>query len=156
MPKKLIIIIGVIVLLAGGALGTMSQLEIGPFSAKEDVDKSATVAAEDRPPDPPRFVAMDVLLVPLFTGDRVSGTVQITVQLETSPKKEDELKKLVPVLKDAFIRDLNGYIPRLIRTKGQIDVNLVKQRLKIIGDRAIGKGILDGVLIQSVLNRAGR
>lgn len=156
MSKKLIIILAVIVLLAGGGVGAMMQLELGPFGAKEEVDKTVTIAAEDRPPDPPKFVAMDVLLVPLFKGDRVSGTVQISVQLETSDKMEDELKRLVPVLKDAYIRDLNGYIPRLIRDKGQIDVNLVKQRLKIIGDRAIGKGILDGVLIQSILNRAGR
>ena len=156
MPKIVVIIVAVFVLLLGGAAAVMNQMQIGPFAPDTAGGPQETVAAEDRPPDPPKFIAMETLVVPLFKGDRTNGTVLIQVQLETSPKNEDKIKKLLPRLKDVYLRDLNGYLPRLIRDKKEVDVNLVKQRMKIIGDRAIGNGLLEGVLIQSILTLPAR
>lgn len=157
MPKMLVIIIAAFIILAGGGVTVMNQMEIGPFAPEvETAAAPETMSAEDRPPEVPKFLNMEPIVLSVFKGDRVAGTIQIQIQLETTAKNEAKLKRSMPTLKDAYLRDLNGYLPRLLRDKKQIDVGLVKQRLQIISERTIGKGVLDGVLIQSVLNRSAR
>ena len=150
MPKVLIIIVAGFIIIAGAAVAVMYQMEIGPFAAKIE---NAVKTPVDRPPKLPKFISMTPIVVSIFKGNRVAGIIQILIHLETKASNEEKLKRSVPRLKDAFLRDLNGYLPRMLRNKKKVDVNIVKQRLQIIGERTIGKGILDSVLIQSVLNR---
>lgn len=156
MPRILVIIVAVIIMLAGAAVTVMQQLEIGPFAPKEP---AAATPEEGSPPPPgtsltpPKFVSMEPLVIPIVFGERISGTVQLQVQLETSAEKESELKQVLPRVSDAFVRDLHGYLPRLLRDKQQLDVDLIKRRLMIIAERAVGQGLVDNVLIQSAIDR---
>jgi flagellar basal body-associated protein FliL len=159
MPKLLIIIVAGFLMFAGATVSIMQQMELGPFAPDEDAAAGQPGAAT-RPPsktqEPPKFVTMDPLVVPVIQGNRVAATIQIQLQLETSEDKMTLLKKMMPRLKDAYIRDLHNYIPRLLRGKKELDLAMLKQRLVIIGERAIGKGLMSDVLIQSVLDRPTR
>ncbi len=59
----------------------------------------------------------------------------------------------MPSLKNNNIRDLHAYVPRLLRKPKDLDMASLKRRLFVFGERAIGKGLIDGVLGQSAMNR---
>ena len=150
MSRLLIMVVAGFIVLAGGAFTVMQQLELGPFAPKKEAEpaQASTVKV-----DPVRFVSMDPLVVPIIVNDRVVSTVQIEIQLETTQSRERNLTGLLPKLTDAFVTDLRSYVPRIMRDKNDVDTETLKKRLAIIGERAIGKGVFDAVLIQSVLER---
>jgi flagellar basal body-associated protein FliL len=149
MSRILIMVVAGFIVMAGGAITIMQQLEVGPFAPKKEA------APADAAPkvDPVRFVQMDTLVVPIIVNDKVVSTVQIEIQLETSQSREPKLNQQMPRLTDAFVTDLRSYVPRILRDHNDVDTEILKKRLAIIGERAIGKGMFDAVLIQSVLER---
>jgi len=155
MPKIIIIIFAAIILLAGGAITVMQQMELGPSAPKVDEAEAEKKkqAAKKKEPSLPRFITMDALTIPVIQGDRVALTLQLQLQIETSEERVDDLNKNMDRLKDAYIRDLHSFIPRLYRKSNILDTEALKTRLKVIGQRTIGKGIIDSVLIQNSLAR---
>ena len=158
MPKLLIIILAVCILAAGAGVTVMQQMKLGPFAQEieltpEEKAAAAAAAARKKALAPPRYVSMEPLLIPIFRGDIVAATIQIQVQLETRAESEAVINKQMPRLKDAYIRDLHAYVPRLLRKSKDLDIAALKRRMMIIGARTIGKGLIDGVLIQSAINR---
>jgi hypothetical protein len=151
MSRLLIMVVAGFIVLAGGAITVMQQLELGPFAPKKDAEAAAQAAAPKV--DPVRFVAMDPMIVPIIVNDKVVSTIQIELQLETTQSRERNLTGLLPKLTDAFVTDLRSFVPRMLRDRNDVDTETLKKRLGIIGERAIGKGIFDSVLIQSVLER---
>lgn len=149
MSRILIMVVAGFIVLAGGAITIMQQLEMGPFAAKHE----AAPAAPTTKVDPVRFVSMKPLNVPIIVNDRVISTIQIEIQFETTQSREQGLTKQMPKLTDAFVTDLRSYVPRILRDKNDVDTETLKKRLAIIGERAIGKGVFDAVLIQSILER---
>lgn len=152
MPKIIITAVAAIIMIVAAGVGAMKFLQWGPFAPPPEAAASEQ-ASGAKPPKPPRFISMDPLVVPVIQNDAVAAIIQIQVQLEIKEENEDEVRRLLPRLADAFLRDLNGYLPRLIRSDGQLDANKVRSRLFVIGERAIGKGLIDNVLIQSVMDQ---
>ena len=158
MPRILIIVVAGFIVLAGGAITVMQQLEIGPFAPKptEEAEKGGekAVAKKSSPRnDPTRFVTLDPFVVSIIQNNGVAATVQIEIQLETTQSREPQLTKQMPRLMDAFGTDLRAFVPRHLRDHTQVDTEVLKKRLAIIGEKAIGKGLFDAVLIQNVLER---
>ena len=155
MPRILIFVVAGFIVLAGAAITIMQQMEIGPFAPKPTAAKAegAEEAKGTLKNDPPRFVVMDPFVISVFQNDRVVGTVQIEIDLETTQSRESSLTKQLPRLTDAFGTDLRAFIPRFLRDNPQVDTEVLKKRLAIIGERTIGKGLFDAVLIQNVLER---
>jgi flagellar basal body-associated protein FliL len=158
MPKLLIIILAVVILAAGGGVTFMQQMEVGPFAKEpeaspEEKAKAAVVAARKRALAPPRYVTLEPILVPIFQGDVVVATIQLHIQLETREEGEPQITSQMTRLKDAYIRDLHAYVPRLLRKQKELDLAALKRRMMIIGARTIGEGLIDDVLIQSAMNR---
>ena len=154
MGRIIIIAVAIAVMIAGGAVGIMKQLEIG-FFAK---DENAVV--EEAPKDPnanrPRFVSVDPLVISVFSGDQLVTTIQIEVKLETNgPENVEKLTKIEPRINNAFLQEMSSYIPRIMaKNEGMpLNVTLVKNRLKLVADRVAGEGIVNRVLVQSVLDR---
>ncbi len=152
MSRILIFVVAGFIVLAGGAITIMQQLELGPFAPKVSTESAQPKAATTRN-DPPRFVTMEPVIIPIIQNDRVAATVQIEIQLETTQSRESQLTKQMPRLADAFGTDLRTFVPRHLRDNRQVDTEVLKKRLSIIGERAIGKGLIDAVLIQNVLER---
>jgi flagellar basal body-associated protein FliL len=97
---------------------------------------------------------MDPMAIPVFQGNRVAATVQIQIKLETNDEdKADRIKKMMPIIADAFVRDLHSFMPRLLRAEERIDVLIIKQRLQLIGDMVAGKGTITNVLVQSIIDQ---
>lgn len=149
--KKLILIFAFLVMLCGGTVSALKFLEIGPFEVKGK-PKEKKVAAVRR--NAAVFVDMDPLAIPIFQGNRVAALVQIQVKLQTSSDKNaKKIRRMMPVINDAFVRDLHGFMPRLLKAEERIDPVIIKQRLQMISDKIAGRGLIEDVQVQSVLER---
>ncbi|HIJ43157.1 MAG: hypothetical protein QF511_05755 [Rhodospirillales bacterium] len=150
--KIAVIIFAVLVMLGGGAVSIMKWLQMGPFEPTVE-----ELAEQQESSEPPRFIDMDQLTIPIFQGEKVVANVQIQLKLETlGEDNESKLLRLLPRLSDAFWRDLYGFIPRLLRKERQIDATVIKERLRLIGDKVVGKGVINNVLVQSLTNSPSR
>ena len=150
--KKLVIAVAIMLMLAGATISVLKWLGIGPFGDPAEVEATGTT-----PDEPLHFVTMDVLVIPIFQGEKVAATVQIQLKLEaTNLESASEIARLLPRLNDAFLRDLYGFIPRHLRKEERLDVALIKDRLQLVGDKVAGPGVIKSVLVQAVLENPGR
>ncbi len=148
--KKLLLIFGLLIMLGGGTVGALKFFKLGPFQGEEVVEEKQEEEVEDTT----LFVDMEPLAIPIFRGNKVAATVQIQVKLETNGKKNvKKIKRMMPVITDAFVRDLHSFMPRLLKAKERIDVLIIKQRLQLISDKIAGKGLIKNVLVQSVIDQ---
>ena len=153
MNSKLLMIIGaVVLLLGGGGIFFMHSNKMGPFAdAVPEAPLPLGVEA------PPRIVAMDVLQVPVITGDNVTAIIQIQLELQAkTAEAEGKLHTLLPRLNSAFLSDMHTFIPRLMKDQTRLEPTIVAQRLKLIGDRTIGEGVLSGVEVKQIADSSRR
>jgi flagellar basal body-associated protein FliL len=142
--KKLVIILAVLLMVAGGVVSVMKTMGLGPFAPKH-------VAAEDGTTAPPRFIDVEPLNIPVFNENRVPATVQIQLKLEAIGKEnEEQIIRLLPRISDAFLRDMHAFIPRLLKMKEGINVVIIKKRLQIISERLVGPNLINNILVQSI------
>ena len=148
--KKLLLIFGLLVMLCGGTVSALKFLKLGPFQGEEVVEEKPVEQIEATI----LFVDMEPLAIPIFQGNRVAATVQIEVKLVTNGKDNVErIKKIMPVITNAFVRDLHSFMPRLLKAEERIDVLIIKQRLQLISNKVAGKGLIKNVLVQSVIDQ---
>jgi len=94
-----------------------------------------------------------MLLIPIFSGDQVSTTIQLQIKLETmGTEREAKVKKLMPRINDAFLSDLYAFIPRLVKKEGKIRAIVIKKRLEMIAGKVAGQDLISNVLIESITN----
>ena len=149
--KKLILLFAMFLFLIGGTIGLLKFLEIGPFKPKKGEVKKIVIKEVV---DTTVFIDMEPMAIPIFQGNRVAVTVQIQVKLETNNEnKAERIKEMMPIIIDAFVRDLHSFMPRLLRAEERIDILIIKQRLQLIGDKVTGKGTISNVLVQSIINQ---
>jgi len=161
MPRILIFIIVGVLLLAGGGVTVMQQMELGPFApdtveeaeAGTEGGKAKAKKPEEDEPDPPIFLTLDPIVIPIFQGDKLTSNIQLTIQIEVARNDAPEMRKRMTKLKDALLRDLIGFVPRHLRDNKEMDIDVLGRRLMVIAERAVGKGLVDGVLIQGILDR---
>ena len=164
--KKLLILVGTLLLIAGGTVSVMKWMNLGPF-------QEMAAQQEEAPSEPTLLVNMEPLLIPIFQGDKVAATLQFQVKLETiGLENVAKIQYLMPKITDLFMRELYGFMPRLIKVlkeeqkidflgllnreqqkEGQqFHVLVINQRLKLISDKFIGPDLVTKVLVQSVIN----
>ncbi len=149
--QKLLLLLTLLLMLVGGTYGLLKYLETGPFKPEKGTVKEVI---EKKVIDTTVFIDMEPLAIPVFQGNRVAATVQIQVKLETTNEDKAEfIRKMMPIITDAFVRDLHSFMPRLLRAEERIDVLIIKQRLQLIGDKVAGKGIISNVLVQSIIDQ---
>lgn len=147
--KKILVILAALFILAGGAVAALKWLGLGPFASTDEAKKEAP----KKPEVQTIFIDMDPIMVPLLQGNAVAATVQIQIKLETEGQDNAIfLKRRMPKISDAFVRDLHAFMPRMLKDQERIDVLILKQRLQVIGDRLFGKGYIKDVLVQSVID----
>ena len=146
--KKVLIILVSLLILGGAITGSMKFLELGPFAPKT-VEVIKVVKEELKSIS----IDMEPILIPIFKVNRPVAKIQIQIKLVTrSPEKAIKIQRMMPRISDTFVIDLHAFMPRLLKEKDRIDVFILKQRLKLMSDRNFGKGLIDDVLVQSVID----
>ncbi len=151
--KKLVILFAMLLMLVGMSVTSLKYLRVGPFKDTEAVEEKIEKQVEDTT----KFVDMDPLAISIFQGNAVAAIVQIQVKLETNGDDNVvKIKRIMPVITDAFLRDLHSFMPRLLKAEERIDILIIKQRLQLLSDRVAGKGLIRNVLVQSVIDQPSR
>ncbi|HQX27203.1 MAG TPA: flagellar basal body-associated FliL family protein [Alphaproteobacteria bacterium] len=101
------------------------------------------------------FVELDPLILPIIDSSGVTQTVSLVIALEVADKdKAEEVKKLTPRLKDAYIQDMYGVLNKHAALKGGVvQVAAVKSRLTKITTDVLGEDMVSEVLLQVVQQR---
>ena len=101
------------------------------------------------------FVELDPLVLPVIDNRGVTQTVSLVIALEVSTlEKVDQVKKLTPRLKDAYIQDMYGVLNNHAALKGGVvQVGAIKERLNKITADVLGEDMVDDVLLQVVQQR---
>ena len=151
MPKIVIFVFVGIILLSGGSVALMMQMEIGPFANEE---KKATVDSTPKDEKPEKKIAIETvtmapLSIPIIQNGKIVLNLQLEIQIDTTKKKAPKLREKLPILKDAYVRDLFSFIPRQLRKSKKLDQETLRRRLRVVGQRTIGKGIIHAVNIKS-------
>ena len=150
--KKLVIIFLIVLPVAGATIGAMKWLGIGPFEKPE----SETSEQEAPKIDAPQalFVDLEPLLINVVQEGEVVTTIQMEVKIETEGNDNIiAIRRALPLYKDAFMKDLHAFVPRMLREIERLDLPTIKKRLQLVADRVAGKpGIVKSVLIQSVVD----
>ena len=94
-------------------------------------------------------VTMAPLSIPIIQNGKILLNLRLEVQIDTSKKKALKLREKLPILKDAYVRDLFSFIPRQLRKSKKLDMETLRKRLRVVGQRTIGKGIIYAVNIKS-------
>ena len=149
--KKILIIISSLLLIIGIVTSALKFMEMGPFAPemteavadeKEEIDDLKSI-----------FIDMEPILVPIFKGNLPAAKIQIQIKLETKTTDNAiKIQRLMPRISNAFVQDLHGFMPRLLKDKERIDVFILKQRLKLIADRKFGEDLIEDVLVQYVID----
>jgi len=148
--KKIVIAFSVLLMISGATISVLKWLKIGPFS--EAVVEEAVV--EEKPEELPLEVDIDDLIIPLFDDDRVAATVMINLKLEVKgTENEEKVTKLLPRLSDAFLRDLYAFIPRVVRKEGKLTPSILRERMKMIGEKVLGPEVIHDIIIEEMTER---
>ena len=109
---------------------------------------------------------MEPISIPIFMGDSVQSSLKFEVKvgfkineqknqtsgvekIEENERRFKMLERYMPKLQDAFFIDLISYVPRLYRRYSKLDTKLVANRLKAIGQRAIGEDKIQSIDVKA-------
>jgi flagellar FliL protein len=162
--KLAVIAIVALLLVGGGAAGAYFYFDKPAEAAGGPVDEAAKAeheakkeaAKEGEPAPQAQFVQLDPLILPLIGESGVTQTISIVVSLEVpDAASAEEVKRLSPRLRDAYIQDMYGALSRKSAMKdGVLQVDMIKQRLNRASIKVLGEGKFKEVLLQIVQQRS--
>ena len=99
------------------------------------------------------YVSIDPLYATIPVGDRPRGLLEIIVGLDIPDDSlRDTATNAMPVLRDAYVRNLMAFAATRVRVNHQPDVAMIADRLQGVTDRALGKKGARVLLVQVALN----
>jgi len=106
-------------------------------------------------PKTKEYFTLPPFVVPVIVGNSVARQVTLLVTLETVG--DDNKEKIFDGrqrLQDAFLRDIYGVVSIRREDHQTYDPDVIKIRLKRVGDRLLGPGIIDDVLVKTTYDRS--
>jgi flagellar basal body-associated protein FliL len=121
----------VLVLAAALATGVSARAEDAPKAQK---------APEHKTTQSKSFIGIDPIYTTIVADNHAAGMLMIGVGLDVPDDKlRDDVNRSLPVLRDAYIRNLMTFTANVVRTDAQPDVGMIADRLQAVTDRAFGK-----------------
>jgi flagellar basal body-associated protein FliL len=105
----------------------------------EDAPK-AQKAPEHKTTQSKSYIVLDPIYTTIVTDNRAGGMLMVGAGLDVpNDALRDEVNRSLPVLRDAYIRNLMTFTANMVRTDLQPDVGLIADRLQAVTDRALKK-----------------
>ncbi len=153
--KKIMVILAALFMLTAASVAILKWLSLGPFENTESTETEDM--SKKKPKLPTILIEMQTIQFPLVQAGAVGGTAQIQIKLETEGQDNaNVLKRILTKIHHAFLSDLYGYLPRILKDNGRIGDHILKQRLKTICERLAGKGIIKSVLVLSQIDNPAK
>ncbi|HEX4027786.1 MAG TPA: hypothetical protein VHX18_09210 [Rhizomicrobium sp.] len=122
-----------LVLFLAAALGA------GLPARAEDAPK-AQKAPEHKTTQSTSYIEIDPIYTTIVADNRPAGMLMVGAGLDVPDAKlRDDVNRSLPVLRDAYIRNLMTFTANVVRTDAQPDVVMIADRLQAVTDRALGK-----------------
>lgn len=137
--NKMVLFGGLAVLLLGGGGGGAYFFLLAPKAEK----------VEEKPPPPPTpvFLAIDQISVPLPRKDRAPRYFFVSMNLQTTDEGKAKLQALMPKLRDAYLRDLNGSPASRPEHPEELDIEILKKRILAVTHQIAGPDSASEALI---------
>ena len=105
----------------------------------EDAPK-AQKAPEHKTTQSASYIEIDPIYNTIVSDNRAAGMLMVGVGLDVPDAKlRDDVNRSLPVLRDAYVRNLMTFTANVVRTDTQPDVGMIADRLQAVTDRALGK-----------------
>jgi flagellar basal body-associated protein FliL len=120
-------------LVLAGALGTS-------LAARAEDAPKAQKAPEHKTTQSTSYIEIDPIYNTIVSDNRAAGMLMVGVGLDVPDAKlRDDVTRSLPVLRDAYVRNLMTFTANVVRTDTQPDVGMIADRLQAVTDRALGK-----------------
>jgi len=88
----------------------------------------------------PSYIEVDPMYATILDDDRPVGMLMIGVGLDIPDEKlRAEAVHAMPVLRDAYVRNMMNFSTTSVRSWKQPDVTVIADRLQAVTDRALGR-----------------
>jgi flagellar basal body-associated protein FliL len=118
-------------------LGFVTLFPVAGLAADEG---AAQKAPEHKLTQSKSYLSLEPIYATIVDDNRAQGMLMVGVGLDVP---DEGLRKLatrsMPVLRDAYVRNLMAFTVTSVRTNAQPDVTQIADRLQNITDRALGK-----------------
>jgi flagellar basal body-associated protein FliL len=86
------------------------------------------------------YIEVEPIYTTIVSDNRAAGMLMVGAGLDVPDDKlRDEVSRSLPVLRDAYIRNLMIFTANVARTDTQPDVGTIADRLQAVTDRALGR-----------------
>ena len=111
----------------------------GASARAEDAPK-AQKAPEHKTTQSKSYIMVDPIYTTIVSDNRAAGMLMVGAGLDVPDDKlREEVERSMPVLRDAYIRNLMAFTANVVRTDSQPDVEVIADRLQAVTDRALKK-----------------
>jgi flagellar basal body-associated protein FliL len=122
------------------AVLTLTSLVAGPARAADDASKDKQKAPEHKFTQSPSYIMVDQIYTTIVDDNRAAGMLMVGIGLDVpNPDLRAEVVRSMPVLRDAYLRNLMAFTTTNVRIDAQPDVGAIADRLQAITDRALKK-----------------
>jgi flagellar basal body-associated protein FliL len=111
-------------------------LAIAPARAADDDKKGAVHKVTQSK----SYLMIDPIYATIVSNDRPAGMLMIGIGIDVPDEAlRSEADHAMPVLRDAYVRNMMAYAATQVRTWRQPDVAVIAERLQGVTDRALGR-----------------
>jgi len=115
----------------------LAGLTLAALPAQADDDKKAAVHKVTQSKS---YLMVDPIYTTIVSNDRPTGLLMVGIGIDVPDAKlRAEAEHALPVLRDAYVRNLMAFAATSVRTWRQPDVVAIANRLQGVTDRALGR-----------------
>ena len=126
-------LIPAVILLAAALAAGLPALGAEDGPKKQKAPEHKTTQSES-------YIQLDPIYTTIVSDNRAAGMLMISAGLDVPDEHLREvISHSLPVLRDAYVRNLMTFTANVVRTDEQPDVGLIADRLQAVTDRALKK-----------------
>ena len=124
---------------SGLALGAL-LLAAAPALGDGEGDPADAKKPEHKITQSESYLMVDPFYTTIVDDNRAAGMLMVGIGLDVpNAALRDEVTRSLPVLRDAYLRNLMAFTASAVRTDAQPDVDVIADRLQNLTDRALKK-----------------
>jgi flagellar basal body-associated protein FliL len=118
------------------SLGLLAALTLAAHADEDDAQK----APEHKITQSKSYLSLDPIYTTIVDDNHAQGMLMVGVGLDVPDEAlRTVATRSLPVLRDAYVRNLMAFTSSSVRTSAQPDVSQIADRLQGVTDRALGK-----------------
>lgn len=139
--------------LSVASLGLAVLLAVTPAWADDAAkDPAAAKKPDHKMTQSESYLEVEPFYTTIVTDNHAGGMLMVGIGLDVpNAALRDEVTRSLPVLRDAYLRNLMAFTASAIRTDAQPDVTAIASRLQSVTDRALKKKGAQVLLAQVAL-----